>query len=67
MEKPEQVSVSLTKYEQDIVNRESSRRGILNFSGMLRQIIREWDELKGHSGNDISSSDLPGNEEVNKE
>jgi hypothetical protein len=44
VDKPEQVSVSLSKFEQDIVTRESTKRGLYNFSAMVRQIIREWDE-----------------------
>lgn len=39
--------ISLTKVEAKIVNEESERRGINNFSAMARVIIREWAEMKG--------------------
>lgn len=38
--------VSLTEFEQDIVTEESNRSGLFNFSATLRQIIREWKDLK---------------------
>ena len=34
--------ISLTEYERNIVQAESERRGLYNFSSTLRQIIREW-------------------------
>jgi len=39
--------ISLTDIEARIVNEESERRGINNFSAMARVIIREWAEMKG--------------------
>jgi hypothetical protein len=37
--------ISLTDRERDIVVRESERRGLHNFSAMVRMIINEWHEL----------------------
>ena len=39
--------ISLTDIEARIVNEESERRGVNNFSAMARVIIREWAEMKG--------------------
>ncbi len=36
--------ISLTEHERRIVQAESERRGLYNFSATLRQIIREWAE-----------------------
>ena len=41
---PTMTGISLTEYERQIVQNESERRGLYNFSATLRQIIREWAE-----------------------
>lgn len=46
MEKPEQVSISLTDFEKKVVNEVSAKRGIFNFSAAIRLIIREWAQLQ---------------------
>jgi len=38
--------ISLTEYERQIVETESQRRALFNFSATLRQIIREWENMK---------------------
>ena len=37
--------ISLTEVERDIVYTESVRRGLHNFSAMVRMIIHEWKDL----------------------
>ncbi len=37
--------LTLTPYEREIIQKESERRGLYNFSATVRQIIREWEEL----------------------
>ena len=51
---PAVTGVSLTEYEVKIVNHESHKRGLHNFSATLRMIIREWEkftEIKADNGN----------------
>jgi len=43
---PTMTGISLTEYERAIVQAESERRGLYNFSATLRLIIREWDETR---------------------
>ncbi len=45
--------ISLTQVEADIVQEESSKRGINSFSATVRMIIREWAELTGKKIEDI--------------
>lgn len=40
--KPTMTGISLTELERDIVQSESEKRGLYNFSATLRMIIREW-------------------------
>ena len=39
------MSISLSDREKTIVNEESQKRGLRNFSAALRVIINEWKEL----------------------
>jgi len=39
-------SVALSNYERQIVQSESEKRGLFNFSATLRQIIREWEKMQ---------------------
>lgn len=38
--------ISITEFEREIVERESERRALFNFSATLRQLLREWYQLK---------------------
>ena len=44
--------LSITQVELDIVEKESSRTGINNFSATIRKIIREWAEFTGRDVGD---------------
>lgn len=43
--RPTMTGISLTEHERDIVQEESRRLGLNNFSATLRMIIRAWKEL----------------------
>ena len=45
MIKTKVTGISLGTHEVNIVTRESKKRGLYNFSAMVRMIIREWDEF----------------------
>ncbi len=41
--KPILIGISVTQHEQEIIHRESERRGLFNISATVRLIINEWD------------------------